>query len=251
MLPLSENNLNDRTVVITGANGGIARSVAQNLAHKGCRIVGIVRRNLDQLQQFLDELPPHKSGHLALLADVTDASQLDKAKAQISVCDVLVTTAGFSRVVKYSDLDSLDDALFDDILTANLRSVFTCARTFAPLLKNSPHGGLIVSIGSNAGISPGNGSNLAYASAKAGLEMLIKNLAISLGPEIRAVSICPGALKTGWLERSQEFYSKEVDQTPLKRIGTCEDIASAVESLITHLRFVTGSSIVIDGGKSL
>lgn len=241
--------LDDYTVVITGANGGIAQVVAQRLAEKGCQIVGVVRRNLGQLEEFLAGLPGQ--GHRAILADVTQASQLEQAAAEIGRCDVLVTTAGFSQAIKFHDTDSLNDDLFDDILTANLRSVFTCVRTFAPYLKKSPHGGLIVSIGSNAGISPGNGSNLAYASAKAGLEMLIKNLALALGPEVRAVSVCPGALKTNWLQRNDQFYEREIEQTPLKRLGTVDDVAVTVEALITHLRFVTGESIIVDGGKSL
>lgn len=245
------NSLSDRTVVITGANGGIARSVAQTLSQKGCRIVGLVRRNIDQLQDFLNQLPEHESGHLALLADANNAEQLRIAAAQIKNCDVLITTAGFSKAIKFHDLQSLDDILFDNILTANLRSVFTCIREFEPYLKKSPHGGLIVSIGSNAGVAPGEGSNLAYASSKAGLDMLIKNLAITLGPEIRTVSVCPGALKTNWMERSEQFYKNQIEQTPLKRIGTSDDIAQVVEALITHLKFVTGSTIVVDGGKSL
>jgi 3-oxoacyl-[acyl-carrier protein] reductase len=110
---------------------------------------------------------------------------------------------------------------------------------------------LIVSIGSNAGVSPGEGSNLAYAASKAGLDMLIKNISIAMGPKIRAVSVCPGALKTNWIKRSEEFYKHQIDQTPLKRLGTSDDIAQTVEALITHLKFVTGSTIVVDGGKSL
>lgn len=244
------DNLNGQTAVITGANGGIGRATAHALAATGSRIVGIARQNIDQLQQYLDQLPNAHLNHVAIQADVTDSSALALAVQQIECCDILITSAGFSRTIPHRDLDALTDDFFDQMLTANLRSVFATIRTFVPLLKQSNHA-LIVNIGSASAVNPGHGSNMAYVAAKAGVESLTKNLALALAPDIRVVSICPSSLNTGFLEHGQDFYDRAGQNTPLKRVGTAEDIAAAVEAVATRMRFITGNSLVVDGGRFL
>jgi NAD(P)-dependent dehydrogenase (short-subunit alcohol dehydrogenase family) len=244
------DNLNGHTVVITGANGGIGRATASALACSGARIIGLAHRNTDQLQQYLDQLPNNNLGHLAVCADVTDSQQLQQAVSSITHCDILVTTAGFSKTIAHHDLDALTDEFFDSILTANLRSVFSTVKTFVPLLKQSANA-LIVNVSSVSALKPGSGSNIAYAAAKAGVESMTKNLALSLAPTIRVVSVCPGLLNTGFLDYKQEIYDRVGTTTPLKRLGTTKDIAHAIEALATRIRFMTGNTIVVDGGKIL
>ena len=120
----------------------------------------------------------------------------------------------------------------------------------APLLKKSSHG-LIVNISSASALHPRRGSNIAYAAAKAGLESMTKNLALAFAPGIRVISICPSAMNTGFLELSDEFYEKEANDTPLKRIPLPDDVASVVEACATNMRFVTGNCFVVDGGRLL
>jgi NAD(P)-dependent dehydrogenase (short-subunit alcohol dehydrogenase family) len=136
------------------------------------------------------------------------------------------------------------------MLTANLRSVFSTIRIFASRLKQSTNG-LIVNISSASAINPGHGSNIAYTAAKAGLESMTKNLALALAPTIRVVSVCPSAINTGFLDMPIEFYQRSGEATPLKRVGVPEDIASAIEAIATKIRFTTGNSFVIDGGRFL
>jgi NAD(P)-dependent dehydrogenase (short-subunit alcohol dehydrogenase family) len=149
-----------------------------------------------------------------------------------------------------ADLDGLTDALFDDVVQTNLRGVFSTIRAFTPLLKASGDG-LIVNVSSIAGIT-GSGSNLAYAAAKAGLDILTKSLARALAPKVRVLAVSPGVVDSTFVPgRGADFNDKAAATIPLKRIGHVEDIASAIEACATTLRFATGSRFVIDGGRSL
>jgi 3-oxoacyl-[acyl-carrier protein] reductase len=243
-------DLNGQTAVITGANGGIGRATAWSLAQSGARIVGIAWRNVEDLQTYLDQLPNNYLGHQAILADTTKTAELEVATQCITNCDILVNSAGFSRTIPHADIDALTDEFFDEILTANLRSVFSTIRIFASRLKQSTNG-LIVNISSASALTPGHGSNIAYVAAKAGVESMTKNLALTMAPTVRVVSICPSSLNTGFLEHGQDFYDRAGSVTPLKRVGTAEDIAAAVEAVATRMRFMTGNSLVVDGGRTL
>jgi NAD(P)-dependent dehydrogenase (short-subunit alcohol dehydrogenase family) len=88
-------------------------------------------------------------------------------------------------------------------------------------------------------------------SSKAGVEALTKNLAVAFAPNIRVVSVCPSSINTGFLSHGEEFYDRMASLTPLQRVGTPEDIGSAVEAIATRLRFTTGNTFVIDGGRTL
>jgi len=237
--------LEGQTVVITGAAGGVGWAVAESMATLGARVIGIVRKDIEGFQNKLNTLP---GTHTAMLADITNKEQLAQVILNINQCDILVNSAGYSKVVPHRDLNGLDDELFDSIIKTNLSSVFSTIRQFAPLLKQSPHG-LIVNISSAAAIRIG-GSNLAYAAAKAGVESLTRNLAVALAP-VRVVSVCPSALDTGFLDLPAEFYNKVAASTPLKRTGTAQDVANVVEAVATTMRFATGNSFVVDGGKTL
>ena len=238
-------NLNGQVAVITGANGGVGFAIAQRLAKSGAKIVGLVRRNVDEMQSRLNELG---QGHIALLADVTDSDQLNAVASQILQCDILVNNAGSSTNINHKNLNALTDDIFEQTIKVNLTGTFYVTRAFTPLLMKSPNA-LIVNISSASGIKTG-GSNIAYAAAKAGVDSLTRNLAKALAP-IRVVSINPTIIKTNFTNQSDLFYVNAATNFPLKRIVTVEDVASAVEALATTLRFSTGNNIIIDGGRTL
>lgn len=244
----SLGNLNGQTAVITGANGSIGRAVCKNLSTRGAQIIGIVRGDTTKFETFLQSLEGH--GHRAYRADVTKTEHLQAVCSDLDHCDILVTSAGHSRPIPHSNINEITDAFFEEILISNLRSVFSTIRTFKPLLDKSNHG-LIINIGSASVMRPGHGSNIAYVSAKAGVEAMTKNLALALAPNIRIVSICPSSMDTGFLDHPKEFYDRAAKLTPLQRIGTPEDIAIAVEVVATKLLFITGNTLVIDGGRTL
>jgi len=249
------DNLNDQVVVITGVAGGIGMATAKRLASRGARVVGIVRRNAEEVQAQLSALPNAHLDHFVITADVTIEEQMKNAVKQVLVragaCNILVNTAGSTFRIPHRDLDQLTDEFFDDIVKNNLRSYFTVIRAFAPLLKKSQNA-LIVNIGSVAGTNAGGGSNMAYCSAKAGIDSLTKNLSKALAPTVRVMGVNPGALATKFVPNTVPGYLESIaTTTPLKRVPTVEDIAAAVEACATLLRFSTGNILSIDGGRTI
>ncbi len=191
-------------------------------------------------------------GHAGFPADVADTASLIALRAAIesdfSRLDSLVNSSGFTEPVPHGDLDGLDDEFIDRIFAVNWRGQFAAIRTFAPLLRASGDG-LIVSVSSVAG-SSGNGSNIAYGAAKAGIDVMTKSLARVLAPQIRVVGVAPGAVDTRFVPgRGAEFNAKAAAATPLKRIASPKDVAATILACATHLTFVTGTTIRVDGGR--
>jgi NAD(P)-dependent dehydrogenase (short-subunit alcohol dehydrogenase family) len=111
--------------------------------------------------------------------------------------------------------------------------------------------GVVVSISSIAGFT-GAGSSIAYCAAKAGIDVMTKSLARVLAPEVRVLAVSPGVVDTPFVPgRGADFNNKAAASTPLKRIGTAEDVASAVVACVTMLGFSTGHIIQTDGGRPL
>jgi NAD(P)-dependent dehydrogenase (short-subunit alcohol dehydrogenase family) len=249
------NRLDGKVAVITGGKGAIGLASARRLATLGARIVSVDRSTGPQVQALLADLPQVAAGaHIALQASITDSASLQAAaqavQAQAGRCDILINSAGHTKAIAANDLDGLTDALFDDIVQANLRGVFATIRAFTPLLKASGDG-LIVNVSSIAGFT-GTGSNLAYVAAKAGVDVLTKSLAKALAPQVRVIAVSPGVVDSSFVPgRGADFNDKAAATIPLKRIGTVEDIASAVEACATTMRFATGARFVVDGGRSL
>ena len=249
------SKLDGHVAVITGGKGAIGWATAKRLAALGARIVSIDRSEPEKVQALLDTLPKVASGaHFALTASITDSAALNAAAAAVKQragrCDILVNSAGFTKPVAANDLEGLTDDLFDAVVQTNLRGVFATIRAFTPLLKANGDG-LIVNVSSIAGIT-GSGSNLAYAAAKAGVDLLTKALGKALAPQIRVIAVSPGVVDSSFVPgRGAEFNEKAAATIPLKRIGHVDDTAAAIEACATTMRFATGSRFVVDGGRSL
>ena len=247
------DSLDGRVAIVAGALGAVGQATCQRLAKRGARIVALHRKDPPEAKAFLGALPGRD--HFDVRADIVDSAALAQAAATVGercggVAHILVNTAGFTQPVPAANLEGLTDALIDDIFKANWRGVFATIRAFHPLLKASGDG-LIVNVSSIAGFT-GVGSNLAYAASKAGLDVMAKGLAKALAPEVRILSVSPGAVESSFVPgRGADFNARTAATTPLKRVGLPEDVAAAIEACATTLRFSTGNVIVIDGGRSL
>ena len=247
------DRLDDRVVVIAGGTGAIGVASARRLAALGARCVLLHHRaDAHSAQALADGLPG--SGHAAVFADVLDSATLAAAAhhigEQFGAVHILINSAGRTRAVPAADLDALDDELIDDMLRVNLRAVFATMRAFVPLLKASGDG-LIVNISSIAAFT-GTGSNLAYVAAKAGVDVVGDALARALAPTVRVLTISPGVVDTGFVPgRGADFNAKAAASMPLRRVGTADDVAAAVQACATTLRYATGTRLVVDGGRHL
>lgn len=252
MTEINIGPLEGQVAVIAGGAGAIGFASARRLARQGARIVLLGRGPLEQLQAKAAQLPG--SGHGAVVAEIADSAQLKRAAAVVRQdfgrADILVNSAGMTKAVPHHDLEALDDELIDQVFIANWRGPFATIRAFAPLLR--AHGrGLVVNISSIAG-STGNGSNVAYCAAKAGLDLMATSLGRALAPQIRVLNVSPGVVDSEFVPgRDAAWNDKQAATTPLKRIGQPDDIAAAVEACATTLLFSTGSTIQVDGGRHL
>lgn len=244
-----------KVVLVVGGAGSIGAAAAVRFAELGARIA-ITHRDsptaASAAADVLQTLPGE--GHAALVADAARTDTLEALRAEIERrfgrLDVLVNAAGFTKPVPHADLEALDDELIDRMFVVNWRGQFATIRTFAPLLKASGDG-LIVSISSIAGTT-GVGSSIAYCAAKAGIDVMTKSLARVLAPEVRVLGVAPGVVDTNFVPgRGADFTARTAATTPLKRVATAEDIAAAVVACATQLRFATGTTFVVDGGRSL
>jgi 3-oxoacyl-[acyl-carrier protein] reductase len=244
-----------KVVLVVGGAGSIGAAAARLFASLGARVVISHRDEAKEATSAAEVIATLAgAGHAALVADVAQTATLTALRGEIERrygrLDVLVNSAGFTKPVPHADLDALDDELIDRMFAVNWRGQFATIRTFAPLLKASGDG-LIVSLSSIAGTN-GIGSSIAYCAAKAGIDVMTKSLARVLAPEVRVLAVAPGVVDTGFVPgRSADFNAKTASTTPLKRIATADDIASAILACATQLGFATGTTLVVDGGRSL
>jgi 3-oxoacyl-[acyl-carrier protein] reductase len=252
MAELPLQSLAGRIAVVTGASGGIGAASARLLAQAGATVIVGYNSRKDRADALIAELPGR--GHLAqqiVLEDVEGNRRLAALLGErFGRVDVLVNSAGFTRPVAHADLETMDEALFQKILLANVHGPFSVIRSLMPLMKASGDA-VVVNLSSISGFT-GSGSNMAYCAAKAALDVLTMSMARAFGPAVRFLCVSPGAVATDFVAgRGRPELEKAAQATPLKRVVEPEDVASAVLACVTHLRVATGTTIVVDGGRHL
>jgi 3-oxoacyl-[acyl-carrier protein] reductase len=241
-----------KVVVVTGGSGGIGAAICRQFAEAGAQVQFSWRSDEARGRQLLAELPG--SGHGSRRLSVEDTPALAAWAADVARergrCDVLVNCAGITRFVPHADLDALDDTLIDEIFRTNWRGAFAAVRAFRPLLAASGDG-LVVNISSIAGVT-GMGSNVAYCASKAALDSMTKSLARALAPAIRVLSVSPGLVDTDFVKGlDQRWRDEQAARTPLRRLAHPDEVAAAVLSVATVLRYSNGCVIPVDGGRPL
>jgi 3-oxoacyl-[acyl-carrier protein] reductase len=243
-------NLKDKVAVVTGASGGIGAATAHRLAEAGARVVVGYNGKSAEAAKIVAALPG--TGHRAMRIPMLETNVIREVAATVERdfgrCDVLVNSAGFTRMVPHHDLEALDDDLIDAIFASNVRGPFATVRAFAPLMKKSGDA-VIVNISSIAAVS-GSGSNIAYGASKAALDTMALSWARVLGPEIRVFTVSPAAVDTAFVPgRTTAMVERVASTTPLKRVVQADEVAQAVMAVVTHLTSSTGIVIPVDGGK--
>ncbi len=245
-------SMQGKVAVVTGASGGIGSATAHRLAEAGCKVVVGYNSRDDDAKKVASDLPG--SGHLAARMPMEDTAALRDVAAMVERdygrCDVLVNSAGFTRMIAHGDLEALTDELIDAIFVANVRGPFATIRAFAPLMKRSD-AAVIINISSAAALS-GGGSNIAYGASKAAVDAMTKSLARVLGPNVRVLSVSPGAVDTGFVPgRTTEMVEKAAQRAPLKRVVQADEVAQTVMAAITHMTATTGTVLLVEAGSLL
>lgn len=241
-----------RTIVITGATRGIGRATAELLAAPGTRLV-LHHRTNDALAEAVAHACEQTGASVrrikADLASASDVADLVAALEPEGPIHGLVNNAG---VYQGDSLEDTSHELWTQVLDINLRAPVFLIRGLLPQLRAGR--AAVVNIGSIMGHRPSPGAH-PYQASKAGIHYLTQSLALELAPTVRVNAVAPGFVMTdmnrgGW---EHDDFRREVEaDTPLGRWGQPQDIAPAVRFFLSDdARFITGQTLLVDGGKGL
>ena len=239
-----------KVALITGASRRIGAQIAESLNQQGMKVIIHCRQSVEAAATLAKRLnDKHLDSARVLQADLSGSNSLQafaqQAVSQWQRLDVLVNNASaFYPTV----LSELSEAQWNELLTINMKVPLFLSKHLADELARRQ--GCIVNIGDIHAIRPLK-AHPAYSAAKAGLLMLTKALALELAPHIRCNAVSPGAIL--WPEHDQDKERQQdiIERTVLKRMGTPSDIASAVSFLVFNANYMTGQTLVVDGGRTL
>lgn len=239
-------NFKNKTVYITGASGGIAVGCIRKFYEGGANLV-LTDLALPTLERLVKELKLEDSRILLMAQDVSIAKDakrvVEKAVERFGAIDILVPCAGL-----YIDnlLQDMSDDEWRKVIAVNLDGVFYTIRAAIPYLRD---GGAIVNVASMAG-HKGSYMHGHYAAAKGAVLTLTRTLSLELAPRIRVNNVSPGIIDTPMIQRLMSEKGNDlINQTPLKRLGSSDEVADAIIYLASdYASFITGETLHVNGG---
>ena len=230
-----------RNVLVTGASRGLGAAIAREFAKNGDRVFINYNKSREKAELLATEI-----GGTAVWADVADSDAVKEMLQKTGDIDVLVNNAGFAQ---FSMFDALSNEDWHRMIDVTLSGAFYCTRGVLPYMIHKKQGS-IINISSIWGVT-GASCEVAYSTAKAGLIGMTKALAKEVGPSgIRVNCVAPGVIDTDMNSTlTPDTISDLIEEIPLGRIGTPEDIAKAVVFLAKPNSFITGQVLSINGGQ--
>jgi 3-oxoacyl-[acyl-carrier protein] reductase len=243
--------LRDKGVLITGGSRGIGLATAQRFLEEGARVF-ICGLEQDEVEQTVHALAKYGSIQ-GVQCDVSQEEQVlrfvEEAEEVLQGIDVLIDNAGIAWEENFLDTTTEH---WDKIIAVNLRGMFLVAREVAKRMIARGKGGAIVLMSSKNGLA-GEVKYAHYNASKGAIIMLMKTMALELGPhDIRVNALCPGYILTPLAESidSPEFIAAYSNNIPLGRVGRPEEIAATYAFLASDdASFVHGTELLVDGGQ--
>ena len=241
-------NLKGKTALVTGAAKRVGREIAFGLARRGTNIVVHYNTSVTDARRAVAEIKKHGVDAVAVKADQTNARQVKTAVAQalrhFGSVDVLVASAA---VYKRTPFDTLTEDDWDLHVDANLKGPFLFALEIGHHMQRRKIAGKMILFADWAAIRP-YADYLPYCVSKAGVICLTKSLAKALGPKVQVNAIAPGPILLP-PDMTDAETQAVIDATVVKRVGSPQDIVNSVLFLIEGSDFITGHTLVVDGGR--
>jgi glucose 1-dehydrogenase len=247
------NGLAGKVAIVTGAGTGIGQGIAKRLGAEGASVIVDYVGDAAGAEETKTAIEQAGGEAEIVSADVTRSEDVrnlaDAAWKRFGSADILVNNAGIEH---RSDFWDTTEEEYDRVMTVNLRGAFFLTQAFVRRLRDQRKPGRIVNISSvhEDMVFPGFST---YCCSKGGMRMFMRNLAMELGPlGITVNNVAPGAIKTpinkSLLDNKQQLQAL-LNNIPLGRMGTPEDVAGVVAFLVSDdAAYVTGSTFVVDGG---
>jgi 3-oxoacyl-[acyl-carrier protein] reductase len=240
--------LKGKCALITGASRGIGKGIAIKFAENGCFVLINYLSNDKQAKQTLKQIKDNGGDGILLKGDVSNPKDVENIVKAIlkrtEKIDILVNNAG---IYNRSYFNGISFKKWNQVLAINLTGCFNVCRQVIPHMKEK---GKIIFISSQLA-QKGSSHGGDYASSKAGILGLMRSLALELAERnINVNAVAPGTIDTDLLANYTEYMRQQrIDEIPLKRLGTPEDVANTCLFLATELSsYITGETINVNGG---
>ncbi len=244
-------SLDNKTILITGASSGIGRATALECAKKGARVI-ITGTNMERLHNTFNELCSKEREHQLFSCDLADERQIKELVLSLPSLNGCVLAAGIGHTLPLQFIGNED---IDKVYNVNLLAPILLIKH---LVKNKKlqKKASIVFISSLGGIDIFTPGNTIYGTSKAALSSYMRFAALELAPKgIRCNSVNPGMINTPLIRRdtfTEESKIKDLQNYPMKRYGEPEEVAYPIIFLLSDAAsFITGQSLIIDGGRTL
>lgn len=239
----------NNVAVVTGASRGIGRAIAWKYAQMGYDLAICCKENTDALKETERKILSHAVSCVSFTGDMGKRSEaerfFDKVFSSYGKVDILVNNAGVSYIGLLQDMSESD---WDHVISSNLNSVFHCSKLVIPNMLKSKSGKIlsISSIWGNTGAS----MEVAYSTSKGGINAFTRALAKELAPSgIQVNAIACGVIDTSMNAfLSDEEKEALLNEIPIGRMGTCEEVAELAYAITQKNEYLTGQIITLDGG---
>ncbi|WP_417252091.1 SDR family oxidoreductase [Castellaniella sp.] len=252
---MAGKQLEGKVAIVTGSGSGFGEGVAKSYAQEGAKVI-VADINLAAAERVAQEI-----GHsaLAVQVDITKAADVQnmvtKTLEAFKRLDIIVNNAGTTH--KNQPMLDVDEKTFDRVFEVNVKSIFLISKAVVPVMRKQG-GGVILNVGSTAGIRPRPGLTW-YNASKGAVNLLSRSMAIELAPDkIRVNAICPVMGITGLFEAfmglpdTPENRAKFVSTIPMGRFCQPSDVAAVATFLASDAaEFLTGVEFPVDGGRTI